>query len=101
LIGAALRMELEGAKAVAAIFRFQLRHPFGPLELRPGIGVPFYFAPRTMLGPEAGLWGRLALSNDLALLLAFSAAAFVMGDDVPKGSTVLMLQIFLGVELFI
>jgi hypothetical protein len=101
LIGGALRIELEGAKAVAAIFRFQLRHPFGPIELRPGIGVPFYIAPRTMLGPEAGIWGRLTFSKDLALLAAFSASAFVMGDDVPKGSTVVMLQIFIGAELFI
>lgn len=101
LIGGALRIELEGAKAVAGIFRFQLRHPFGPIELRPGIGVPFYIAPRTMLGPEAGIWGRLTFSKDLALLAAFSASAFVMGDDVPKGSTVVMLQIFIGAELFI
>ena len=101
LLGGALRIELEGAHAVAGIVRFQLRHPFGPIELRPGIGLPFYIAPRTMLGPEAGLWGRLAFSQDLALLLAFSAAAFVMGDDVPKGNTVIMLQIFVGVELFI
>jgi hypothetical protein len=101
LVGGALRIELEGTRAVAAIFRFQLRHPFGPIELRPGIGLPFYIAPRTMLGPEAGLWGRLAFSPDLALLAAFSASAFVMGDDVPKGSTVIMLQIFVGAELFI
>lgn len=101
LIGGALRIELEGAHAVAGIVRFQLRHPLGPIELRPGIGLPFYIAPRTMLGPEAGVWGRLSFSQDLAMLLAFSAAAFVMGDDVPKGNTVIMLQIFLGVELFI
>ena len=101
LIGGALRIELEGAKAVAGIFRFQLRHPLGPIELRPGIGVPFYIAPRTMLGPEVGVWGRLSFSRDLALLAALSASAFVMGDDVPKGSTVIMLQVFIGAELFI
>jgi hypothetical protein len=101
LLGGALRMELEGGKAVAAILRFQVRHPFGPLELRPGLGLPFYIAPRTMLGPEAGLWARMTFSPDLALLAAFSAAAFVMGDDVPKGSTVIMLQVFVGAELFI
>jgi hypothetical protein len=101
LIGGALRVELGGANAVAGIFRFQLRHPFGPIELRPSIGVPFYIAPRTMLGAEAGAWGRLALSGDLSLLAAISAAALVMGDDIPKGSTVIMLQLFVGAELFI
>jgi hypothetical protein len=101
LIGGALRIELEGANAVAGIFRFQLRHPFGPIELRPGIGVPFYIAPRTMLGAEAGMWGRMTFSPDLALLAAFTASALVMGDDIPKGTTVIMLQIFVGAELFI
>jgi hypothetical protein len=101
LIGGALRIELEGANAVAGIFRFQLRHPFGPIELRPGIGVPFYIAPRTMLGPEAGICGRMTFSPDLALLAAFTASALVMGDDIPKGTTVIMLQVFVGAELFI
>lgn len=101
LIGGGLRIELTGVHGVAGIFRFQLRHPFGPLELRPGIGVPFYVAPRTMLGPEASLTLKYGLSDDLGILVDFAAAAFVLGDDVPKGSTVIMLHVFLGIELFI
>src|SRR5688572_21679474 len=76
LVGGALRIELEDAYAVAAIPRVALRHPFGPLELRPGCGLPFYFAPRTMLGPEASLGMKLAFSSDLAMLLHLAAAAF-------------------------
>ena len=101
LVGGALRMELSGSKAVAGIARVQLRHPFGPLELRPGAGLPFYFAPRTMLGAEASLWGRMGFTKDLSLLFALSASAFMIGNDIPHGSTVIMLQVFIGVELFI
>lgn len=101
LLGCALRIELEEAMAVAAIPRFQLRHPFGPVELRPGVGVPFYFAPRTMLGPEASLGIKLKLGKDLGVLFNLSAAAFMIGNDVPHGSTVIMFHGFLGIELFI
>lgn len=101
LVGGALRIELEDAKAVAGIARFQLRHPFGPLELRPGVGLPFYFAPRTMLGPEAYLFAKLKIGKDLGLLVDLSAAAFMVGNDVPHGSTVIMFHAFLGIELFI
>jgi hypothetical protein len=101
LVGGALRIELEEAKAVAAIPRFQLRHPFGPLELRPGVGLPFYFAPRTMLGPEASLWAKLKIGKDLGLLVNLAASAFMVGNDVPHGSTVIMFHAFIGIELFI
>jgi hypothetical protein len=101
LVGGALRIELEDAKSVAGILRAQLRHPFGPLELRPGIGLPFYFAPRTMLGPEASLTLKLGISKDLGVLMDFVAAAFMIGNDVPHGNTVVMMHVFLGLELFL
>ena len=101
LVGGVLRIELEDAKSVAGIPRLQLRHPFGPLELRPGVGLPFYFAPRTMLGPEASLCAKLKLGKDLGLLINLSAAAFMIGNDVPHGNTVIMFHAFVGIELFI
>jgi hypothetical protein len=101
LVGGALRMELSGSKAVAGIARIQLRYPFGPIELRPGAGLPFYFAPRTMLGVEASLWGRMGFTKELSLLFAVAASAYPVGNDIPHGSTVIMLQVFIGAELFI
>ena len=65
------------------------------------MGVPFYFAPRTMLGPEASLGIKLKLGKDLGVLFNLSAAAFMIGNDVPHGSTVIMFHGFLGIELFI
>lgn len=101
LIGGGLRLELTGPHGVAAIFRFALRHMLGPLELRPGVSVPFYIAPRSMLGVEASLTMKYGLSDDLGILLDLTGAAFVIGDDVPKGSTVIMLHALVGVELFL
>jgi hypothetical protein len=101
LLGGALRMELEDAMSVAAIPRAVLRHPFGPLELRPGVGLPIYFAPRTMIGPEVRLGAKLAIGSELGLIVNASAAAFMIGNDVPHGATVIMFHLFLGLELFI
>jgi hypothetical protein len=101
LLGGALRLELEDAKSVAGIARVALRHPVGSLELRPGAGIPFYFAPRTMLGIEASLGVRKALSNSFGLIGQLSAAAFMIGDDVPHRSTVIMFHLFIGIDLLI
>jgi hypothetical protein len=101
LLGGALRVELQDAKAVAGIARIALRYPFGSLELRPGAGIPFYFAPRTMLGLEGGLGARLPLSDDLGLVAQLSASAFMIGNDVPSGSTVIFIHLMVGVDLML
>jgi hypothetical protein len=101
LIGGALRFELEQAMAVAGIAKVAFRHSLGKLELRPGASLPFYFAPKTMLGPQADLGIRYKLSDSMGLLGQLTAAAFMIGNDVPHGSTVLMFHLFFGVELLL
>jgi hypothetical protein len=102
MYGGALRIELEDAKAVAGIARLAFRRPMGSLELRPGGGIPFYFAPRTMLGLEASCAFRLPLSTEgLGFSGSVSAAAFMVGSDIPHGSTVIMFHVFLGVDLLL
>jgi hypothetical protein len=102
LFGGALRIELEDAKSVAGIARIALRHPMGSFELRPGAGIPFYFAPRTMLGAEGFCAFRMPLSAEgLGLSGSVSAAAFFTGNDIPHGSTVIMFHVFIGVDLLI
>jgi hypothetical protein len=101
LLGGALRVELEDAKSVAGIARIALRHSMGSLELRPGAGVPFYFAPRAMLGAEASLGFRYALSNGFGLVGQLAGSAFMIGDDVPHGNTVIMFHVFFGVDLLL
>jgi hypothetical protein len=100
VVGGALRFELEGAKAVAGIVRVALRHRMSnKLELRPGIGLPFYLAPKTMLGPEADIGIRYAFSSSMGLLAQMAAAGFISGSDIPHGSTVVLVQLSLGLEL--
>lgn len=102
LLGGSLRVELEDGRAVAAVARAVLRHKLsGNLELRPGAAIPFYFAPRTMLGPEADLGVRYALNNGLGLLANAGVSAFMIGNDVPHETTVVMFHLQLGVDLFL
>jgi hypothetical protein len=99
LLGGALRLELEDGKSVAGIARAALRHRMGSIELRPGAGLPFYFAPRTMLGAEVSLGVRCALSSGFGVLAQLAASAFMIGSDVPDGTTVIMFHLFLGIDL--
>lgn len=101
LVGGSLRVELEGGRAVAAVPRAVLRHKLGKFELRPGAAIPFYFAPKTMLGPEADLGVRFAMKNGLGLLANAGIAAFMVGNDVPHGTTVVMFHLQVGVDLFL
>lgn len=101
LVGGSLRVELEDGRAVAAVARAVLRHKLGKLELRPGAALPFYFAPKTMLGPEVDLGLRYAMKNGFGLLANAGIAAFMVGNDVPHGTTVIMFNVQLGVDLFL
>jgi len=101
LLGGSLRVELEDGRAVAAVARAVLRHKLGHMELRPGAAIPFYFAPRTMLGPEANLGLRYPLSQGFGLIANAGVAAFMVGNDVPDGTTVVMFHLQLGVDLFL
>jgi len=101
LVGGSLRIELEDGRAVAGIPRIVLRHRLSKLELRPGAALPFYFAPKTMLGPEANLGARYALDNGFGIVGGVGVSAFMIGNDVPRGSTVVMFHLQLGVDLFL
>jgi hypothetical protein len=101
LLGGSLRVELEDGRAVAGVVRATLRHKLAKLELRPGVALPFYFAPRTMIGPEANFGIRYPVGNDFGLLAGVGIAAFMIGNDVPHGTTVVMLHFQLGVDLFL
>jgi hypothetical protein len=101
LVGGSLRVELEDSRAVAAVARAVLRHKMGRLELRPGAAVPFYFAPKTMLGPEADLGVRYSMKNGFGILANAGISAFMVGNDVPHGTTVVMFNLQLGVDLFL
>ena len=97
--GAALRAELEGGPSAAIVPRIELRRPFDGLEIRPGVGVPFFFAPFSLLGVEGSLAVRQKLSDGLGVLVLVSVDAYFWGSDLPKGSAVVMVNGALGVDL--
>lgn len=97
--GGSLRVEVEGRASVAIVPRAELPRRIGPIRLRPGAGVPIFFAPFTMLGVEVGVTAALDLGHGLAATAALTADAFFAGSDVPEGAAVLMFNGALGVEL--
>lgn len=99
--GGSLRAEVEGRTSVAIVPRAELAKRFGPIVVRPGVGVPFFFAPFTMLGVEAGATAVLHLAHGFGALASLTVDAFFLGSDVPEGSAVLMFNGVLGVELAI
>lgn len=99
LLGGSLRFEMEQAIGLAVIPRAELRYPGSFLELRPGIGIPLFVSPKIMLGPEVSLTARTGGRRGLGLFLMGTLAAFIFGSDVPDDSTVVMLNVQLGVDL--
>lgn len=97
--GGSVRVEVEGRASVAIVPRAELLRRIGPLSVRPGAGVPFFFAPFTMLGVETGVTVVLDLGHGFGALATVTAAAFFLGSDVPKDSAVLMFNGVLGAEL--
>lgn len=97
--GGSLRVEVEGRASVAIVPRVDLERKLGPLTLRPSAGLPFFFAPFTMFGAEAGVTGRMPIGGKVGVLATLLADAFVIGSDVPRDSAVLMFNGLIGVEL--
>jgi hypothetical protein len=99
MFGGSIRMELEHSAGLAVVPRVELRHRWSKLELRPGLAIPIFLAPQTMVGPEVSVAARYDLFDRLGLLGMLSSAVFIEGTDVPDNSTLLMFNLLLGVEL--
>lgn len=99
LWGGGLRADLGGAGSVGIVPRVELRHPFGGLELRPGIALPVYLAPLTMFGPELSGGVRYPLTDRIGLTGYLCLSAFIFGSDVPRDSTIIQLTGAFGVDL--
>jgi hypothetical protein len=99
VLGGSLRFELEQTLGLALVPRAELRYPGSFLELRPGIAVPVFVTPELMLGPEVSLMARMGGRRGLGFFLMGSLAAFIVGGDVPDDSTVMMLNLQLGIDL--
>jgi hypothetical protein len=99
VLGASGRVEIDGRTSIAGVPRVEYQLRAGPLALRPGVGVPFVIAPRTMFGVEGSFSARLDLAGPLGLVAAVYADAYFLGSDVPDDSVVVMINGALGVDL--
>jgi hypothetical protein len=99
VVGGALRFELEQAIGLAIVPRAELRSLGSFLELRPGIGVPIFISPKIMIGPEVSMSARMGPKRGLGFFAMGTIAGFFVGGDVPKGSTVVMMNLQFGVDL--
>jgi hypothetical protein len=99
LYGGSIRVEVEGRASVAVVPRAELARSVGPLELRPGVALPFFFAPFTMLGAELSLAVAVPITSAIRAGGIVMLDAFFLGSDVPEGATVIMFNGAVGVEL--
>ncbi len=92
-------LELEGTVSVGvnpSLKRFFHWRRFG---FYGGIGIPFIFAPFTLLGVEPALGATFRLTSRLALALEVRADVFFVGSDLSDGSVLAKLDLALGLRL--
>ena len=99
VMGGSIRVEVDRTTSVAGVPRVEINRRFGSLLLRPGIGVPIFFAPFSMVGVELSVGVVLSLGDGLSLVGGILIDAFFFGSDIPQGSSVVMFNGALGVEL--
>ena len=99
LWGGSLRMEIEGRASIAAVPRVEIAKKLGGLTVVPGIGVPFFFAPFSMLGVEVSTLVLLPLSEAFSINAGAMFDGYFFGSDVPKSSAVIMFNLMLGATL--
>jgi hypothetical protein len=64
-----------------------------------GLGVPFFFAPYTLLGLEAAIGGIYYIIPKFAAVVEFRANVFFIGSDLPDGSALAKLDFAFGVRV--
>lgn len=99
VLGAALRVEVDGRASVAVVPRAALMRPLGAGELRLFVGVPFFFAPFSMLGGEAGAALAIPLGERFALSTSFRVDVFFWGSDLPSDTAIVDLDLAVGLEV--
>lgn len=98
VLGGVLRVEVDGRASIAVVPRAELVREFGPVQLRPFAGLPFFFAPFTLLGAEVGLMLAVPMSKT-RLVAGVLVDAFFWGSDLPSGQAVVALNLSVGLEL--
>ena len=99
VIGAALRVELDGRASIAVVPRVQLLRCTGRIEFRAFLGAPFFFAPFSMLGAEGGGGITIPFGKHFSLGVTAMIDAFFWGSDLPDDTVLIGINGMAGVEM--
>ncbi|MEM9070783.1 MAG: hypothetical protein AAGE52_19905 [Myxococcota bacterium] len=99
VVGAALRVEVDGRVSAAIVPRAQLMRQVGSLEVRAMVGAPFFFAPFSLLGGEAGFELSIPLGGGWAIATGLRVDVFFWGSDLPSGTAIVAIDAVAGMEL--
>ena len=99
IVGAALRIEVQGRASVGIVPRAELMQSLGSVQIRPFVGVPFFFAPFSLLGAEVGAALTFQLHGQTNVLITIVADAYFWGSDLPDGQAIVSLNAGVGFEL--
>ena len=99
MIGAALRVEVDGRASVAIVPRVQLQRAAGKVSFRVFLGAPFFFAPFSMLGAELGGGISIPFGKYVSLGVHAMVDAFFWGSDLPDDTVVIGINGMAGLEM--
>lgn len=97
--GGSVRLEIEGRTSIAIVPRVEMSKKLGSLSVLPGVGVPLFFSPFSMLGIELSTCVLMPLSDVFSLSGTAMFDGFFFGSDVPNDSAVIMFNLMLGATI--
>ncbi|MCB9623971.1 MAG: hypothetical protein H6721_10225 [Sandaracinus sp.] len=99
VLGAALRVEIDGRVAVGVVPRASIRRPRGGVELRAAFGLPIFVAPFSLVGAEVASGLGIPLGGGFSLVADVLVGAYFWGSDLPDDATLVKLDLRIGLEL--
>jgi hypothetical protein len=92
-------MELTGRVSLGVDPSVKHHWRFGRFSVYGGIGVPFIFAPFTLLGVEPAVGVTFRIFPRFGLVLELHADVFFAGSDLPDGSVLAKMDGSLGIRI--
>lgn len=99
VLGAALRLELDGRVAIGIVPRAGVRRRRGALELRAGFGLPIFVAPFSLVGAEVATGLGIALGGGFAFVSDVVIGGYFWGSDLPSNAALVKVDLRIGLEL--
>lgn len=98
VLGAALRLEVDGRAAVGLVPRAGFRRSRGSVELRAAFGLPVFVAPFSLLGAEVAAGVGVPVGGGFAFVSELLVGGYFWGSDLPRGGALVKLDLRLGLE---